>query len=401
MDPSVLLKRKIKKWITGLVIGFITSAFGVIAIIGLVFSLIVAGSSSNSTEDCENYSESMGSIADIQTSEKMEENDKAIFDFMKQRFPEATDEGICGMLGNFQQESTLNPSAVERPGDDSSGHGIAQWTAGRADNLRSYAQKNNKEWNDLGLQLSFLEYELKGSEKASVSALKETDIEKAVTQWEKLFERAGVPAIQNRVNYGKNWYAKFKGSSVDSSIVDTSTDSTDVVSGTLSCGSSDDMSGEANADGWTMPVKNFKGSFNSEQDFGECTSRQGNWHHGLDFGSVGFTDEGIYAVNDGKIIEITPNKFTGSGIYIVQDVGDRQVVYQEFTDNPNDIFVKVGDTVKRGQKIAKLDNRGGSGGVGSHLHLSITKKGGKAQEGLAHAFSNDGYWEDPLKILKK
>lgn len=390
-----MAKKKFMKWLLTITASFFSSVLGILTIILLMFFLILGLANETESSNCTDYGDS--APIEIVTSEDMEKNAKVIFDYIKTKFPEATDEGICGMLGNFQQESNLNPKAVERPGDDQSGHGLAQWTAVRADQLRSFASKHGKSWDDLGVQLAFLEHELKGAEKAGVEALKVNDVKQATLDWEVKFERAGVPVIQNRVKYAQNWYAKLKGSSVDSDIVDTANDSTDVDLSTLDCGSGD-YDGATNEDGWTAPVKNYTGGHNGEQDFGHCTSRQGNWHDGLDYGSAGFgEDKNIYAVHDGKIKSIDL-KGQGLGVYVVLDVGDREVAYQEFTMNKSDVLVQVGDEVKAGQPIAKLDSKGGMSGVGSHLHIGVTKKGGNAIEGLAHAFSDDGYWEDPLKF---
>jgi len=138
-----------------------------------------------------------------------EENAKAIYAYVKEHIPDSTVEGLCGMIANFEQESQLNPSAIERQHDPLSGHGIAQWTADRTTNLKNFAAEKGKEWDDLGLQLEYLIHELNGSEKRGVAALKLTDVEEATAQWQVLFERAGIPAMGNRLAYANAWYAKF------------------------------------------------------------------------------------------------------------------------------------------------------------------------------------------------
>lgn len=138
-----------------------------------------------------------------------EENAKAIYAYVKEHIPDSTVEGLCGMIANFEQESQLNPSAIERQHDPLSGHGIAQWTADRTTNLKNFASDRGKEWDDLGLQLEYLIHELNGSEKRGVAALKLTDVEEATAQWQVLFERAGIPAMGNRLAYANAWYAKF------------------------------------------------------------------------------------------------------------------------------------------------------------------------------------------------
>lgn len=137
-----------------------------------------------------------------------EENAKAIYSYVKEHIPDATPQGICGMLGNFEQESQLNPTSIERKNDPRSGHGIAQWTADRTDNLKNFASQKGKEWSDLGIQLEYLIQELNGAEKNGVSALKVSDVEQATADWQTKFERAGIPEMANRLTYANGWYAK-------------------------------------------------------------------------------------------------------------------------------------------------------------------------------------------------
>ncbi|MGM0020250.1 hypothetical protein IGK80_001129 [Enterococcus sp. DIV0609] len=176
----------------------------------LVFSflfLIVLGSSSVSENqraiDCEVISD----VQVVAVNKDMTENAKQIYSNLKKAFPQLTAQAMAGILGNFQQESGIMPTAVERPNDPLSGHGIAQWTAGRTTNLKNFAKEKGKEWSDLGLQIEFLIYELNGSEKASQSVFTLTSVEQATEEWQIKFERAGIPAMGNRLNYANHWYS--------------------------------------------------------------------------------------------------------------------------------------------------------------------------------------------------
>jgi len=75
--------------------------------------------------------------------------------------------GAAGIVGNLQQESggsgKLNTSA-RNPGDGRDGSdsiGIAQWNSGRARELKSFAARQGKSWQDGDVQLAFVEHELK------------------------------------------------------------------------------------------------------------------------------------------------------------------------------------------------------------------------------------------------
>lgn len=141
-------------------------------------------------------------------SKSKEENAKAIYDYVGSQISGATPQGLAGMLGNFEQESQLDPSSIERKHDPRSGHGIAQWTADRTDSLNAFASSKGKEWSNLGVQLEYLVSELKGTEKNGVSALKVTSVDQATSDWQTAFERAGTPVMGNRLTYAAKWYAK-------------------------------------------------------------------------------------------------------------------------------------------------------------------------------------------------
>jgi len=220
------------KWAIGLTVGCV-----------LFFLLLIGASVSNPT--CEN--DQPVATASIQADNKSkEENAKAIYDYVGSHIPGATPQGLAGMLGNFEQECQLNPTAIERIHDPLSGHGIAQWTAGRTTNLKNFAQEKGKEWSNLGLQLEFLLHELNGSERASVKALKVTDVQEATDQWQLLFERAGEPAIQNRRTYANKWFAKL-GSS-DPAAGNALSVASDGESQTSALGCSSGSSGQADGD---------------------------------------------------------------------------------------------------------------------------------------------------------
>ena len=161
--------------------------------------------------DCSVTSNLPVASANIDSKSK-EENAKAIYDYVGSQIEGATPQGLVGMIGNFEQESQLNPAAVERPNDPLSGHGIAQWTAGRTTSLKNYAGSKGKDWSNLGLQLEYLISELKGAEKNGVSALKASSVAQATEEWQTKFERAGIPAMGNRLTYADKWFAKLASS---------------------------------------------------------------------------------------------------------------------------------------------------------------------------------------------
>lgn len=85
-------------------------------------------------------------------------------------------------------------------------------------------------------------------------------------------------------------------------------------------------------------------------------------HDGIDIGNKRYTN--IYAAGDGKVVEAT--RVGGYGNYIMIDHGNGFcTVYAHLSSYD----VKVGDWVKKGQKIAKMGNTGTS--TSTHLHFEI------------------------------
>jgi hypothetical protein len=83
-------------------------------------------------------------------------------------------EQAAGIVGNLLAESKLNTGA-RNPGDGRDGTdsiGIAQWNSGRARALKKFAADNKADWQDYGVQLAFVDHELRTSEKAAGDALR-------------------------------------------------------------------------------------------------------------------------------------------------------------------------------------------------------------------------------------
>src|SRR5665811_561394 len=89
--------------------------------------------------------------------EALNTNDQAAFNFFVSKG--LTNFQAAGIVGNLDQESNVNPSAVQQGGP---GRGIAQWSAGGRwdtgsnDNATAYAAKQNLSVWSLQLQLEFI-----------------------------------------------------------------------------------------------------------------------------------------------------------------------------------------------------------------------------------------------------
>lgn len=99
-------------------------------------------------------------------------------------------QAAAGIAGNLKQESGLDPNAA--------GGGLAQWTGGRWDASGKSARQ----------QLDQIWAELSGSEIGTLHKLqKAATPEDAARTFSNLFERPGMPMIQNREKYAKEAFA--------------------------------------------------------------------------------------------------------------------------------------------------------------------------------------------------
>lgn len=120
----------------------------------------------------------------------------------------------AGALGNFQQESTMNPAAVE---PNNVGHGLAQWSYDRWNKLQALAASEGKPWSDLSLQLLMIQNELNdvdSDEGSRLLAATEfatvTDPARASYIFQLSYERAGVPSQEKRDRAALSYYDQFK-----------------------------------------------------------------------------------------------------------------------------------------------------------------------------------------------
>ena len=135
----------------------------------------------------------------------------------------------CAVLGNMQQESGIK---VETGGsyDGNGSEGLCQWTFSRKTTMMSYASKHSasKTWKSIDGQVAYLVYELTHSEKAANKVLqdKSLSLEDMTEEFEKAFERAGVPMMDKRIAYAREWDKRMSGAigSVITEEVTTSAD---------------------------------------------------------------------------------------------------------------------------------------------------------------------------------
>lgn len=129
----------------------------------------------------------------------------------------------CAVLGNMQQESGIR---VKTNGsfDGNGSEGLCQWTFGRKTKMQKYAKEHSKSkrWDSVDGQVAYLVYELKNSEKSANKVLKDESLslKEMTEQFEKKFERAGIPNMSARVKYAKTWDERMSGAGDGEGFVD-------------------------------------------------------------------------------------------------------------------------------------------------------------------------------------
>ncbi len=108
--------------------------------------------------------------------------------------------------------------------------------------------------------------------------------------------------------------------------------------------------------------------------------RWGKMHQGMDISGAGNFNSPIYAVGDGKVVLVSnscPSRGKGYGDPCGGGMGNSILIehengyYTRYAHLTQTMYVKVGDTVTRGQKISTMGNSGSSTGV--HLHFAVAQ----------------------------
>lgn len=154
---------------------------------------------------------------------QMKDNAEYIFNYFGSRG--WTTNSICAMLGNMQRESTINPGLWQNmdEGNTSLGLGLVQWTP--ATNLINWCEAHDVDYLDITSQCERIIYELQnGLQYYETDDYPETfeeftqsteSIEYLTTAFLKNYERAGVEALDERIENAEYWYSYFEGEEPD------------------------------------------------------------------------------------------------------------------------------------------------------------------------------------------
>jgi hypothetical protein len=133
-------------------------------------------------------------------------NDKPAYDFFVAKG--LTNFQAAGIVGNLDQESGVDPGAVQFGGGP--GRGIAQWSVGGRwdtsanDNVLAYAKQKGASSGSLNLQLEFIWYELTSIGYGYAQLKATTNVTDATLAFMDKYEICGTCASSQRIAYAKS-----------------------------------------------------------------------------------------------------------------------------------------------------------------------------------------------------
>ena len=115
--------------------------------------------------------------------------------------------GVVGSIGRecggFSQLRELGPHGHPLP-EGQGGYGWCQWTGSRARSFMLFSHQNHLDWQSYEANWGYLRYELVGEYHPVVVALRKcADLKEAVIEFEKHYERAGVVAMGDRLDWAE------------------------------------------------------------------------------------------------------------------------------------------------------------------------------------------------------
>jgi len=130
-----------------------------------------------------------------------------------------TDAQVAGVLGNLQQESGLQGN-VNQGGakgapsgnfadDNANGWGLAQWGGTRKQGEINYAKEHGLDPGSLEANIGFMNQELDTTYSKTITDIKQTTTaEQAALVWDKDYEQATDPQMENRNKYAEQFLAQ-------------------------------------------------------------------------------------------------------------------------------------------------------------------------------------------------
>lgn len=218
----------------------------ILAVLGILFLILIlvlgAVSVTNDSQKPkqEGCSTEDKSSTSIKVSKDADKNAKNIYKYLMKEVKGAKSKAVAAHLGNMYIESahTFDPTTIQGGSkfkkdlamDASAGGyalGIAQWDSERRVNLIKFAEKKDKKWDDLEVQLDFM-LNHDGSDSETIKKILKSDgsikntTEKIMNDWERAGDKS---SISERQAAASKYYSKFSDSTDSDSNIDESTSS--------------------------------------------------------------------------------------------------------------------------------------------------------------------------------
>lgn len=284
---------------------------------------------------------------------------------------------ICGVLGNMQTESTINPSIWQslKQGNMSGGYGLVQWTP--ATKYIDWCSENGLIYFEIDSNLERILYEVENNlqwihptmkfREFTISNKSPYDL---AMLFLKHYERPKEPNQPVRGNQANYWFSTLVGGNPGgvSPPVFPTTDGLTITS----------------PYGWRFhPIHN-----------------EDRFHGAIDIGGGG-VNHPIYATQSGEVID---NYFSNSGGYVLVLKHTRDSYYSQYMHLAERPSLNVGDKVEKGQTIAIMGTTGDSTGIHLHFAIATSPNGFGTEEGTIdpELYLNMEFEDlDPLDPKKK
>lgn len=236
------IAESIAAYISPILLPLILIIFGILLIVIIILTMI-AQNNQNEQTNKEGCSVTDKASTNIKDSKDATKNAINIYKYTKKNVKGSTNKGIAAWLGNIYVESgqtfssktiqggaKYKESIAKDPNAGGYAFGFAQLDSDRRVNLLKYADKKNKKWSDMDLQLDYI-LNHDGTDSPLIKKLikKDSDIkgitENIMNQW----ERAGAKdSLSERQAAASKYYSKIaKVDTGDSNISDSTSSASD------------------------------------------------------------------------------------------------------------------------------------------------------------------------------
>lgn len=259
-----LAKKKIAATVATYLLPIILPILGAILAIVLVVLMVISAvnvmdNKEKTQEGCSVVDKQSSNISNSKDAEKNAEN---IFKYTKKHVKGSTNKGIAAWLGNINEESggTFSSSTIQGGSkykedlakDPSAGgyaFGFAQLDSDRRVKLIKYAEKKDKKWSDMELQLDYiLNHDGSDSDLIKKLVKEDSDIDTTTADIMNDWERAGAKeSLPKRQAASKKYYSKFSKMDGDSDSESNIEDSTSSASDNSDAGANSGCNDDSNS----------------------------------------------------------------------------------------------------------------------------------------------------------